>query len=279
MDNFLFLNDFTPQAGHALAWALRLAAQCHSKLLIVNSNVEAAIVPQTQLVMARRQHPANTPLMPDNANQHWLHLAEMKVSKTADVFEHAQYLAEAPGPNLHNLAGLITKHHIKLCIMGCNASLNLSGSPLKHVLTHTTCPVLAVPETAPLTLPKSMAYITDLRYCRNEAIRFSKQLSGPLRASLTIAHIPQVDLPHLDDAYALSIFNNVIKVNHPYHRFYFSHIKERRVAVAADVLVNVLHHDLLVMAHHKFHYEMLTAYEHNMQQIALLPVPLLLFPS
>ena len=94
-----------------------------------------------------------------------------------------------------------------------------------------------------------------------------------------MAHIAAKGLPDIHTKYAQQIFAEEISANVNYEHLYFNHISEKNISKAVDVLVDVMHTDLLILVNHKFHFEEIVGRKLSGRLPEYLHIPLLVFPS
>jgi hypothetical protein len=149
---------------------------------------------------------------------------------------------------------------------------------IQSVLNHVRCPLLLVPEKSNWKGFEQIVYIADLRYCRLHAVRYLAELAQPYEANVLVDHLSAKGLPHMEENYALKMFNEEIAAKVSYDRLFFNNIKERDLVKAVDVMINGLHSDLLVMVNHRFHFEEILGRYITHTLPANITIPLLIFP-
>ena len=265
MKNILLLNDFSAEAEHALAYGTMLATALNAQLLIWNVNTYAAKSRELVYVLKNGQQqiarPTEQEVISSMADHPLITILDKKDTENRTVHEIA------------------CKNNVQLVIKGVRDIQDTIEEQALKVLTKSCCPLMLVPAQAPLTLFKQMAYLADLRYCRNNINSYLKELAHELNANLAIAHISVASIPEPDADYAQQLYKKVIGPNPNNISLSFNQIKERNVKKAADVLVHVMKNDLLVMTYNKFHFSMLTAKDVASTDLHELNVPLMVFPS
>ena len=124
-----------------------------------------------------------------------------------------------------------------------------------------------------------MVYTTDLRFCRQDIVRFLSKLAVALNASVLIANIAAKGLPYMDSKYALNIFEDAIVDRSNCDHIYFSNIRERDVSKTFDILINDMKNDILVLVNHKYHFNELVGRDVAYRLPEFIQVPVLIFPS
>lgn len=267
MKNILLLNDFSPEAEHALAYGTMLATALNAQLLVWNINEYAtSMATRRQLVY----------VLKDGQPQVTQPTEKEALSSMAD--HPLITILDKKDINNRTIHEVACKNDVQLIIRGVKDIHARLDSMSAQVVTKSCCPLMLIPAQAPLNLFKQLAYIADLRYCRNNINGYLKELAHELQANLSIAHISVASIPEPEAEYAKELYRKVIGPNPHNINLSFNQIKERDVKKAADVLVHVMQTDLLVMTYNKYHFSMLTDKE-NMAQMHDLNVPLLVFPS
>jgi hypothetical protein len=125
---------------------------------------------------------------------------------------------------------------------------------------------------------KQVIYIADLRYCRLSVLHYLVALAQPYKANLLLAHLSAKGLPHIEQNYALSLFNDEISARVNYEQLHFNNTKERDVTRAVDVMVHTMNADLLAVVHHRFHCEELSAESTGTSVPVQVTIPVIVFP-
>lgn len=154
------------------------------------------------------------------------------------------------------------------------SSLNMNS-----ILNKVRCPLLLIPECWSLSNISRLVYMADLRYCRLDIVRYLVELAKALQAGLSITHLTKNGLVHMTENYANQYFNDEIRKMVNYNRLFFNYTRERDLKTAADVLINGMHHDLLVMAKNRYHFNELVGPYVTRTLPSHITVPLLIFPS
>jgi hypothetical protein len=274
MKTIFVLNDNSAEAENAYKLALLIAHNTEAEILIANV-YQPDIVPKK------------------------IRLKEINgILIGQDQFE-IDYGHEMAGPNLPGgfmpvikevdfygikescIAEEINRQNIWLIIKGMNFVFPNDNSTILNInslLNKVICPVLLVPVNWKAKNIERIVYVSDLRYCRIEIIRYLAELGKFFNADISVTHLSAKGLPHMDDEYALSVFRDEIYNNVHYNRLFFNNTKERNITKAVDVMINGLHNDLLALVNHRFHFEEIFGRYINEILPGHITVPLLVFP-
>jgi hypothetical protein len=263
MKNFLLLNDFSPQAERALAVANVLANQFDARVLIWNINRPE------KSVLNRKMALSASSLLNEEIG------FSTPISAPASNNASVTYLHEEETYN-RSIHEVVVQYKVQLIIKGVTGSLNNIHQEMRSIVAKTFCPLLLVPEQTAIEQLKHLVYIDDLRFCRSEIVSYLKQATTA-GADVTVAHIATKGIPDMVDDYAKTVYQEAVGWHSPHIRF--NHIKEKNIKKAADVLVNMMNTNMLVMAYDRFHLAALTNTDGSDNYLKHLPVPLMVFPS
>ncbi|WP_295768569.1 universal stress protein [uncultured Mucilaginibacter sp.] len=268
MKNILLLNDFTPEAEHAISYATMLATALKARVLVWNVSHQAtktAVKRELVYVLKNGQQQVVRPTEQEALNN----LADHPLINVLDD-------KDTINRTVHEIA---CNNNIQLVIKGVRSIEDKIEQHALKVVTKSCCPLLLVPKQAPLNLFKQIAYLADLRYCRNNINSYLKEVAHEVNANLSIAHISVASIPEPEVNYAMELYKKAIGPNPNNISLSFNQIKERNVRKAADVLIHVMKNDLLVMTYNKYHFSMLTSKGPLLNAAHDLNVPLMVFPS
>jgi hypothetical protein len=181
-----------------------------------------------------------------------------------------------------NVLSIVKRFDAGLLIRGCcgdNEHSNYIEANILKSATKSGCPVLLIPQHFPYKMFEKMVYPTDLRFCRRDVVIFITQMAKLLKSGVLVANISEKGLPHMEEHYAQSVFEDAVFNSVSFEDIYFTNVKERDVPRALDILVNGMNNDLLVMVNNKFHFNELLGHESPYAIPENIRVPLLIFPS
>lgn len=272
MKTILVISDQSPAAEHAAIFAHQLAGRVQADLVIASTiPVKQATIKQAVLAGCNGEEAEQRlfpPLKPSNTG-------------TEDYTPRISELDISACP-LDDLVALINREGYFLLVEGMSTVPSKDLSPqtinIQSVINRVRCPLLLVPEGWNVRLPERITYLADLRYCRVQVLRYLNELGSALPAPLTIAHLAAAGLTEVADSYATQLFNQEVLPHTPRVETSLSHIRERDLHQAIDVLIHGLHQDLLVFVNHRYHFEEIFGRKIGPALPADLTVPVLIFP-
>ena len=275
MKTILVINDNSPEAIHAARFALTIAQKEEANILLANTCKSKKGTKQLVLVGFNY----------DKLGEYDQGGAHEKIVLLGNGLDNINVTIEEidiSGMDETQLAEYIDSNQIWLIIKGMKNSrsvaINNYGLNIHTVLNRVRCPLFIVPENWVIKNPERLVYMADLRYCRLQIMRFLANFASPFKADVLLAHLSAKGLPHIEENYACSIFNDEITCNVNYDRLFFNNIKERDLNVAVDVLINGMHNDLLVMVNHRFHFEEIIGRYLTNALPPNITIPILIFP-
>jgi hypothetical protein len=149
---------------------------------------------------------------------------------------------------------------------------------IRALLKQVFAPVCLIPTGWQVRSLKSITYITDLRYCRTDILSHLFKFISK-EATVYIAHMTLPAVADLVPEFATGLFKSLVTkfVNGP--RLSLHHIKETASMTVADVLVNGMNNDALVLTNHSAHFNQLIGDGLELKHPELIQVPLLLYPA
>ena len=273
MKNILVINDFSPEAGHALAYGTMMATVFGTKLYVWNIEYNRITKAVKELVcVSSKSTNAAINFTINNSASHTTDKANY-VSTTT--------LSDLDTDNL-SVHEVVVKYEVQLIIKGVNSIFSPLDQFAAKALATSYCPLLLVPQHASLKPLKRMVYMADLRYCRIPVFNYLKEVAKNFNSGSAIAQTSASGLPDVEENYGKSLYEAFVKANSSSNTsidYTFNHIKERNTKKAADVLVHMMHTDFIAMAYRKFHFTSLTSQDNHLPGVHHIPVPVMLFPS
>jgi hypothetical protein len=275
MKTILVIDDHSPEAEHAAAFALVIAQAVYADVLIADT-VPARRVNSGEPVLAGRAGE------PDEM---------IPFSRGAQLLDRADpsgaYLPEITELNISDYAiddliALINRKEIWMLTVGMPDALPAAAHGLKpdmqSVLNRVRCPLLLIPQNWELKKPQRVVYVADLRYCRQNVLTYLSALAASFDAGISIAHLPAKGLTDIVDSYATEIFQKNIVPHAHYEKVTLNNTRERDLHRAVDVMINGLHNDLLVFVNHRYHFEEIIGRRIGEVLPAEITIPVLIFP-
>jgi nucleotide-binding universal stress UspA family protein len=275
MKTILVINDQSAAAEHAALFALDIAKKMQANILLANMN-EVAEPKQPELIKISHNY------IDDIGEQPFLLIDRMRAnSDKDDNFKPWIDVVDFDGLTNDEIVNTVISHNVWMMVTGavdglCEADAKKPN--VQAILNRVRCPLLIIPESYNGVGFKNIVYCADLRFCRVMVAKYLAELARPYQANLMFANLSAKGLPHMEDSYALTVFNEEVynKVN--YEQLYFNNIRERDLCKAADVMIHTMHTDLLAVVHHRFHFTELVGphIDHSLPEYLIVPV--IVFP-
>jgi hypothetical protein len=274
MQTILVINDNSPEAEHALKFALELAQKMRANILLANTfNINNRNI--VKVVSGSSAEPIK-------GKQSFAFMNEPFNLSSQAGFRPEIEKIDISGMDESEVAELINKKHLYMIVKGMAEALrseNLKRRLNVHsILNKVLCPLLLVPVNWALKYVERLTYIVDLRYCCIQIVRCLAELAKPFKADLFVANLTANGLPPMDEKYAHSFFSEVISSHINYDQLFINNIKEKDLRKVVDVLINVLNNDLLVLANRHFHFEEILGWYISDTLPKNITIPLLIFP-
>lgn len=278
MKTIIVINDNSNEALHAAFLALDIAEKVGANLLITNeTKMDEQSIPNEQILAGRKEEATDTGESVSNL------ASRLRLSYDAN----AEFIPEITEMDIsdfrdEDLTRFVISNNIWMIVTGARELSDTHAKDLhiniQSVLNHVRCPLLLVPEKSHFKSFEQIVYIADLRYCRLHIVRLLAELALPYRANILVDHLSAKGLPHMEESYALKVFNTEIATKVNYDQVFFNNIKERDLVKAVDVMINGMHSDLLVLVNHRFHFEEILGRYLTHVLPANITIPLLIFP-
>ena len=278
MKNILLFTDYNDQNAQAAKFALWLAATMKVRLFIWNT-----FNPSAKLFAAQKSVAGFNdalPVISDRANE-WIKKLTAEIRTGTGLKPLVQFI-DRDQCLKEKLLAVVRKEDIGLLVKQVrdnkDSNVLIDGSGIYSAM-RTNCPILLVPEKLTWKSLDKILYVADLRYCRKNVVRLLGQLAAAFNASVTIADLAAKGMPYLEDNYAREVYHDAIDGVANQDHFYLSHIRERNIPKAIDVLVNDLKADLLVLVNKRYHFNELLGSAAPYILPAYIHIPVMIFPS
>jgi nucleotide-binding universal stress UspA family protein len=279
MKTIIVLNDGSAAAEHAAKMALNIAQKVNADLLLANTFKEWRLVSVEEKVLISAGYEGNAGLKRKSTLID--KLTSLSHSQNSD-FQPQISAVDASESTTANIAQLINKNNIWMIVKGISETANTnpvnSFIDIQFVLNKVMCPLLLVPPKYEIKELERIVYLADLRYCQLPVVRYLAQLAKPYHAKLQIAHVSAKGLPDMQENYAHTFFSEAISSCVKYDNLFFNNIKEKSLQKVADVMINGMHTDLLVLVNRQFHFEELIGSYITATLPDHITIPLLIFP-
>lgn len=275
MKSILVINDNSAEAENAYKLALLIARKAEAEILV--ANIRKPNMPMPEKIKMAEVHE----LSADHQEFENDLIQEAEGHDSPDAFMRSINEIGFSGIKEKYIAEEINRKNIWLIIQGMNTILpdvNLPAINTSCLLNKVKCPVLLVPANWKLKHFERIVYLSDLRYCRIEIVRYLARFAKLFNADISIMHLSARGLPHMDQEYALQIFSDEICNNVNYDRLFLNNTKERDVTKAIHVMIDALQNDLLAVVNHRFHFKEIFGSYINKTLPLHITVPLVVFP-
>ncbi len=276
MKTILIINDQTPQAAHAAEFALVLAQRMRANIILASSSEPR--LDSKNYEWARSSHdetiaePIHSPLMKKLLWRKKLHPGFSSLIQEVELDDDRE-----------GLFLLASRNDIYMVVKGMDefvpqALLNVNLA-INTLLDKLQVPLLLVPSSWSENEFTRLVYLTDLRFCGIETVRFLAELAGFWKANLVIAHTSASGLPEIELKEAENIFNQEVSLNVGYTKLFLNMLDKKDELDTLEIIVSGMQADLLVMVNQHFHFNTLTKQYFKDKCALYKPVPLLIFPS
>jgi hypothetical protein len=221
MKNILVLVDLTPRSEQVARLALKIARQTRANLLLCDA----------------LSAPLNKAILFEQTDSYWPFEGSYYLNawELADELQNENTGSTGYQPTImcHNVSDLhvdklkqtIIDNDISMIMMGID-DMRMLNKPdpdnyALQLLNHATCPVLLIPESAYFKQIDKIAYLTDLRYCSLQVIRFLKAFD----VRIYITHVSANGIPDMEDIYAQSLLSDEIAHKAAYNKIFLRNIK------------------------------------------------------
>lgn len=279
MKNILIFNDNSAETQHAIELASFIAKKTNVSIYVWNTFEDQQEVLDLEIIaLDSNETPTKRPgggRPHGHANLASINRAQTSLKPNLVFIENVSFHSD-------HVLSLVQKFNIGLLVKGIARYGGDSSLIERSILTCSTksgCPILLIPRTFTRKNVEKMVYATDLRFCRQDIVRFLSKLAVAINASVLIANIAAKGLPHMESKYACNIFEDVIVHRSNRDHIYFSNIRERDISKAFDILINDMKNDILVLVNHKYHFNELLGREIPYILPDFIQIPVLIFPS
>jgi hypothetical protein len=273
----IFVINQNTLAGEMAHCAIEIAALTGAKILF---GVERISASQTTFVASTGTELSEEESLPDSGMK--MIRRPRMMSQIRESYQPSIEQVDISAMNVDALANYINTNNIQLIIKSPSKSPAESAEKTlnwQSVLNKILIPILVIPENGSYRPIKNFSYVTDLRYCRQDVMRYVSKLTDSLDASLFLAHLTSSGLPDLMPDFAVSIFEEVAKKWPDKNKLIMHHVRETDILRVADVLINGMNTDALILVNHSAHYDRLIGNDLSLRYPGITLNPILLFPN
>lgn len=202
--------------------------------------------------------------------------------KTGTDFHPGIESMDVSGFAERDMIAYVNSHKIWTIIHGMAAgseTLNNDGRiNMKSVLNRIQCPVLLVPELAPVKKIERIVYLADLRYAQTPVINYLAKWRIESE-SVIVAHICKQGLSELDKSYADHLFSKELIRKVVCKNLFFSNLCAKNFSDTVDEVIHGMEADMLVCLNHSYHFQQIFGSLAELKTPGYISVPVLVFPS
>lgn len=220
MNNILVLINLSAGAERVAKLSLKVAQQLRTNLLLCNV---------FDLPVGKPAYAGYHDAMDHFEDKPYLSIEDLADNIKADYYYEHRNAAYHPKIdclhatvfNSDKVREIVTDNQVNLIVTGIHDLLELNTSGLLSLINKANCPVLVIPEDATFSTLDTTAYITDLRYCDLEVVKFLKTFN----AKIFVTHVSSSGIPDMEDGYAQSLLTDAIANKVGYNKLFLRNIK------------------------------------------------------
>ena len=270
MKSIVIINDQSTEVEHAAVFALILA----QRLAV---NIILADIPVLKLTTAEYGWTETLPAVDAKLMKNFLE-RKMIHPGFKPLIQELTFSCES-----EDLYKLACENEILMVVKGLDeflpqALLNVNLA-INNLLHKIHVPLLIIPSSWSENEFKWMVYLTDLRFCGINTVKFLAYLAACWDANLVIAHSSASGLPLMDINQAEEVFNEEVSCHIGYGKLFLNMLDQDKPTDTLEVVVSEMKADLLVLVDQHFHFNFITQQYFKDKCSIYQPVPLLIFPS
>ena len=278
MKSILVITDHSPEAENASLAALRIAQRVNANIIILH----AAPFKKHKRSLVYKHNHNNIAEEHQNVPVTFFDTL-VELSRQGEGFKPLIKKVQFNTPEAE-IGHIVAKDEVWMVVVGLKASANAIGRPrlnkpaIQSIINKVSCPVIIIPQSCTAIHLERIVYMTDLRYCRLDIVKLLSKLATCFDANLILAHVAIANLPDMDERYAVDKFENEVHKDCGGAVTFFTHIKERDLKKAANIMIDVMQTDMIAFANHRFHFKELIGEHVSGAFLCHLPIPLIIFP-
>lgn len=280
MEKIVVINDDSREALQAAKYAFQLA--CFYNKDVVLANLISAERSMLNQVARSEPVPAGFEVVlgddekPETVGDH------LNCLKTETGFHPEIQSMDASGFGERDMIAYINSNKIWTVIHGIAADSetlnNDSRINMKSVLNRILCPVLFVPESAPVKKIERIVYLADLRYAQTPVINYLAKWRIE-NESVIVAHVCIKGLSELDKSYADHLFSKELIRKVICKNLFFSNLCAKSFPDTLDEVIHGMQADMLVCLNHSYQFQQIFGSLAELKTPEYIAVPVLVFPS
>jgi len=284
MKTILVLTDYSANAAHAAAQAVKLAAKLGANLLIAHSYVLVPVSDYATVVPVM----SNENLLLEEDNLDRLKALTQVLRSQADRLPESAHkpqikYVQLPVEPGSMVKALCSEHNIELIVAGESKSSGSEhfffGSNIRKILDHAGSPVLLIPEKTDLNKLGKVVFASDFGKDDFDSLNMLNRLAKAFRAEVVIGHVLTADADEKADRLTEEAFKKKLASRHDLSVTYH-HLGGTEVAARLQSFCKTTHAGMLAIGHRQYHF--LGRLVHKSTAKAVIGkqhLPLLIFPS
>ncbi|HEY9001905.1 MAG TPA: hypothetical protein VIM89_11175 [Mucilaginibacter sp.] len=280
MEKIVVVNDDSKEALQAAKYAFQLA--CFYNKDIVLANMVSAERSMLNQVARSRAVPAGFEVVlgddekPETVSDH------LNCLNSGTDFHPGIQSMDASGFGEREMIAYVNFHKPCLIIHGMAADAENQDNGyrinMKSVLNRIQCPILLVPESAPVKKIERIVYLADLRYAQTPVINYLAKWRVE-NESVIVAHLCTKGLSELDKSYADHLFSNELMKKVVCKNLFFSNLCAKSFSDRIDEVIHGMEADMLVCLNHSYHFTQIFGSLAELKTPGYISIPVLVFPS
>lgn len=222
MKTIIVLTDFSKAAEHAAKYALYLAAETNSDVLLYHVFFSPELITLHGGLPYYGDYPSLQESSLRNLNEFKRRYIREREKEEPDAFIPTINCRNGAGPLGEDVETLVKNYSPWMIVMGDKSTAKDSisqlvfGSSVYDVLSHLQCPVLVVPQQVQVGPLRKIAYATALEEGDRAALHFLVKLAAIFRADICITHVCNQEVAAGEKAEHALYFKNIKeKLNYP----------------------------------------------------------------
>lgn len=279
MKKIVVLTDFFEPSINAAKYALSLAVQLQSNVLLYYSCVLPTVEPRQEPIASTNGDYAQLKINCEEQLQNLATQLEVLVDQSIARFKpRVEYHAQQGGFSL-GIDAFCADRDVILLVLGNHdkdsASLMMENHT-REVLDNATLPVLIVPKKVQFKNIHKIAFATDLNVNDLKVLQSLANLARPFNAELLLTNLWE-STPDNDCQVQNFLHEVANKINYPH--IYYRQLKENSVQEGLLHLAEAVHAVLIVLVHRRKDFlSRLFGHSYSQRLASTTRLPLLVFP-
>lgn len=275
MKNILVLVNPSSGQNRIANLALSITHQSNANLLLCNCAETSA----NPMLVYHDEDEDDWPFEDDkHANLEILVEKLKKESFNNTAIQPAINYLDIDDANTANIKQLVIENEVSMIIMGIKHPTELYTpeyeNPTMQLINNAHCPVLLIPEETQVSSIDSIAYLTDLRYCDLDVVKFL----STFKARIYVTHISSNGIPDMEDNYAQTLLSDEIVAKSNYNKIFLRNLKRKNAKNDLELITTVTKIKLFTIVNKK--HQLLERFLSDVSNVQRLyhQLPLLIVP-